>query len=95
MKMSSIASHARFQDDEVDEVEEVVDDHHDDGQVVGLLEFGAAPLDVDPAGALLLDPLQNPLLLRHVELLEDPGQEEDEAERPDPDADPSGGEIGI
>ena len=90
--MSSI-NHARFQNDKVDEVQEVVDHHHDDGQVVRLLQLGAAPLDVDSA-ALLLDPLQNPLLLRHVELLEDPGQEEDEAERPDPHADPSGGGNG-
>ena len=46
LKMSSI-NHARFQDDKVDEVQEVVDHHHDHGQVVRLLQLGTGGNSID------------------------------------------------
>ena len=80
--------YARFQNHEVHQVQEVVAHHDTHGPVVWLLQLAAVPLDVDSA-ALLFYPLQNSLLLRNVELLEYPGEEEDEAGRSDTDTDPS------
>ena len=86
--------YARFQNHEVHQVQEVVAHHDTHGPVVWLLQLAAVPLDVDSA-ALLFYPLQNSLLLRNVELLEYPGEEEDEAGRSDTDTDPSVKEVNM